>query len=189
LVRRLYCEIHRTKPWVKFGVSPIGIWRPGHPPAPEACCFDAYQQIYADARKWFVDGTLDYFVPQLYRPMADTLMNYGVMLGWWAEQNARGRHMYAGMIPSRVRTERRPDGWPPEEIIGQIYVARGHPGAHGHVHFSARSLMRGELPERLARTVYRYPALVPASPWLGRTPPGAPRASLSAGGTALSLAA
>src|SRR5690606_15822618 len=133
LVRRLYREIHRTKPGAKIGVSPIGVWRPGHPPAADAGCFVAAQQLEEDGRKWFAEGWVDYFVPQLYRPMADTLMNYGVMLGWWAEQNANGRHLYVGMIPSRVRTERRQDGWPPEEIVGQIYVARGHAGAHGHV--------------------------------------------------------
>lgn len=31
LVRRLQTEIHVTKPWVKFSVSPFGIYRPGHP--------------------------------------------------------------------------------------------------------------------------------------------------------------
>jgi hypothetical protein len=93
------------------------------------------------------------------------------------------------MIPSRVRTEQQQDGWPPEEIVGQIYVARGHGGVHGHVHFSARTLMRDSLAQRLARTVYRYPALVPPSPWLSRTSPGAPRATLAADGAALTLAA
>jgi uncharacterized lipoprotein YddW (UPF0748 family) len=183
LVRRLHGEIHDVKPWVKFGVSPIGIWRPG--PAPEACCFDAYESIFADARKWLAEGWVDYFVPQLYRTMSDTLMNYGVMLGWWAEQNHHDRHVYIGMIPNRVRTVDRPDGWPPEEIVGQIYVARGHPGAHGHVHFSARSLMRPDsLVAHLKRTVYRTPALVPPSHWLETAQPSAPRATLSFGATA-----
>lgn len=31
LVRRLNTEIHNIKPWVKFSVSPFGIYRPGHP--------------------------------------------------------------------------------------------------------------------------------------------------------------
>lgn len=31
LVRRLNTEIHALKPWVKFSVSPFGIYRPGHP--------------------------------------------------------------------------------------------------------------------------------------------------------------
>jgi uncharacterized lipoprotein YddW (UPF0748 family) len=182
-VERLYREVHAVNPSVKVGVSPIGIWRPGYPA--EACCFDAWEQIYADARKWFAEGWLDYFVPQLYRPMADTLMNYGVMLGWWAEQNQRGRHLYVGMASYRVRNPRLPDGWSREEIVGQIFVARGHPGASGHVHFSARSLMTDadSIVERLGRTVYRAPALVPVSPWLARGPvPAPPRVSLLPGG-------
>ncbi|NJD11100.1 MAG: hypothetical protein FIB01_11930 [Gemmatimonadetes bacterium] len=181
-VARLYAAIKETKPGVKFGVSPIGIWRPGHPA--EACCFDAYEQIWADARKWLAEGSLDYFVPQLYRTMADTLMNYGVMLGWWGEQNLRNRHIYVGMIPSSVRSERRPGGWSRDEIIGQIYVARGHPAAQGHVHFSARALMPSpdSLVARLQRRVYRSPALVPVSPWLGTgAPPAAPRIALAPG--------
>lgn len=31
LIRRLHTEIHLIKPWVKFTVSPFGIYRPGHP--------------------------------------------------------------------------------------------------------------------------------------------------------------
>lgn len=181
-VERLYGEVHAVNPAVKVGVSPIGIWRPGHPP--EACCFDAYEQIWADARKWLAEGWLDYLVPQLYRQMADTLMNYGVMLGWWAGQNRQSRHLYAGLAPYRVRSPRQPDGWSREEIVGQIYVARGHPGALGHVHFSARSLMADpdSLVERLGRTVYRAPAIVPLLPWLPRGPaPAAPRISLLPG--------
>ena len=181
-IERLYASLRQVKPWVTFGVSPIGMWRPGYPP--EGCCFDAYQEIYADARKWLSEGWLDYFVPQLYRTMADTLMNYGLMLGWWGEQNLRNRHIYVGMIPNSVRTERRPNGWSREEIVGQIYVARGHPAAQGHVHFSARALMSSpdSLVERLQRTVYRSPALVPESPWLEPGPkPTSPRIALAPG--------
>ncbi len=49
LIERLYREIKREKPWVKFGVSPFGIWRPGHPRQIKG--FDAYAKIYADSRK------------------------------------------------------------------------------------------------------------------------------------------
>ncbi|MDW8310812.1 MAG: family 10 glycosylhydrolase, partial [Verrucomicrobiales bacterium] len=31
-IQRLYRSIKAAKPWVKFGISPFGIWRPGHPP-------------------------------------------------------------------------------------------------------------------------------------------------------------
>jgi len=179
LVRRLHGEIRAVKPWVKFGVSPIGIWRPGYPA--EGCCFDAYESIYADSRKWLAEGWLDYFVPQLYRQMSDPLMNYGVMLGWWSQQNVKQRQVYAGMIPSRVTG--RPGGWRADEIVGQIYVARGHPGASGHVHFSAKALMQSadSLAEKLMRTVYRAPALVPVSDWVQGSAPARPRVTLAPG--------
>lgn len=43
LVRRLHREIHLIKPWVKFTVSPFGLYRPGHPegmPSPIAGNFE-----------------------------------------------------------------------------------------------------------------------------------------------------
>ena len=33
LVESLDRGVHATKPWIRFGVSPIGIWRPGNPPS------------------------------------------------------------------------------------------------------------------------------------------------------------
>ncbi|HUH11946.1 MAG TPA: family 10 glycosylhydrolase, partial [Longimicrobiales bacterium] len=50
LIERLYAQVKREKPWVKVGISPFGIWRPGYPAQIQG--FDAYDQIYADARRW-----------------------------------------------------------------------------------------------------------------------------------------
>src|SRR5205823_2180282 len=47
-IERLYKAIKHQKAWVKFGISPFGIWRPGTPPTVKG--FDAYQEIYADSR-------------------------------------------------------------------------------------------------------------------------------------------
>ena len=30
-IQNVYHSIHALKPWVKFGISPFGIWRPGSP--------------------------------------------------------------------------------------------------------------------------------------------------------------
>jgi len=40
-VERLYGEVKKTKRWVKVGISPFGIWRPGHPPG--IAGFDQYE--------------------------------------------------------------------------------------------------------------------------------------------------
>lgn len=180
LIERLYEEIKREKPWVKFGISPFGVWRPGHPRGIGG--FDAYAQLYADARKWLVNGWVDYFTPQLYWPIARPDVSYPILLRWWVEQNRMARHIWPGNFTSR---------WPPEEVIGQIFVTRGMPGATGNLHFSMRSLMESSdsLGERLSTAAYARPALVPASPWLGGEAPDAPTISFSAeeGGSAVTL--
>lgn len=187
-VEGVYRAVKREKPWVKFGISPFGSWRPGNPP--QITGFDAYQQIYADSRKWLVNGWLDYFTPQLYWPIAQTGQSYPVLLGWWVGQNVHGRHLWPGNFTSRViPTE---GGWRANEIIGQVYVTRGQEGATGNVHFSMKVFMQDpdSLNERLLSGAYREPALVPATPWLGRARPARPGVTLrrdSAGGTALSL--
>lgn len=139
-VLEMYEAVHREKPWVKVGISPIGTWRPYvHP---QIRGFDAYEQIYADARKWLVEGTLDYLVPQLYWPIARTDVSFPVLLDWWVRQNPKGRGMYAGLIPGNVNLDQGGRaGWDPDEIIGQVYITRGRPGADGHVHFRMGSLM------------------------------------------------
>ncbi|HEU5208816.1 MAG TPA: family 10 glycosylhydrolase [Longimicrobiales bacterium] len=139
-VREMYDVVKSEKPWVKVGISPIGTWRPYvHE---QIRGFDAYEQIYADSRKWFLDGTLDYMVPQLYWPIARTDVSFPVLLDWWAAQNPLGRGLYAGLIPGNVNLDAGGRaGWDGDEIIGQVYITRGHPGADGHVHFRMGSLM------------------------------------------------
>jgi uncharacterized lipoprotein YddW (UPF0748 family) len=174
-VERLYREIKREKPHVKFGISPFGIWRPGHPPQIRTG-FDQYAAIYADARKWLLEGWLDYFAPQLYWPIAQTPQSYPVLLRWWVEQNPHGRHIWPGNFTSRVFTGAQPL-WPAREILGQIYVTRGQPGATGNIHFSMRALMidPDSLVAKLRDEAYAEPALAPASTWLSDgTRPGAP---------------
>ena len=139
LIEEMYRAVKAEKPWVKVGISPIGTWRKGG--APQLGGFDAYEQIYADSRKWLMEGWLDYFVPQLYWPIARTDVSFPVLLDWWAKQNPKGRALWPGLIPGNVSVGGGRGGWPPDEIIGQIYITRGHPGSDGHVHFRMRSLM------------------------------------------------
>jgi uncharacterized lipoprotein YddW (UPF0748 family) len=180
-VRDLYREIKRAKPWVKFGISPFGVWRPGHPPQ-VTITFDQHDALYADARKWLVEGWSDYYTPQLYWPIARPDLSYPALLRWWTEQNPRGRHLWPGNFTSRVLVA-EPVPWPATEVVGQVYVTRAVPGATGNVHFSMRAFManRDSLNEKLLAGPYSEPALIPASPWLSRSVPPAPRASLGGG--------
>lgn len=178
LVRDLYTEIKSTKRWVKFGVSPFGIWRPGFPPQIKG--FDAYSELYADSKKWLNEGWLDYFTPQLYWPMAREEQSYPVLLSWWISENTRNRNIWPGNFTSRVGATGE-NSWKSQEILDQISSTRLTEGAGGNVHFSAKVFMqnRDSLVDRLLAGPYAGPALVPASPWLDSIPPRAPIAYLA----------
>lgn len=181
-VKRLYRAVKREKPYVKVGISPFGIWKPGDPPW--IVGMNQYETIYADARKWLREGWCDYFTPQLYWPIANPDQSYLSLLAWWREQNPRGRHVWPGLAAYRTESG-KPNAIGPREIQYQIEWSRLSFDAigrgvtrdiadPGHVLFSFKSLMtnQGGLADTLGETVYREPALAPASRWLGgRRPP------------------
>ena len=173
LVKQLYDSIHAVKPWVRFGVSPFGIWRPGYPSSVRG--FDQYSKLYADARKWLNEGWVDYFTPQLYWAVDRPEQSYPVLLEWWTQQNLKGRHLWPGNYTGKVGFTNS-SAWRTDEILEQIRLTRAQPGASGNVHFNMKVFLDDpdRLDERLVSEVYSAPALVPATPWLGRGAPAAP---------------
>lgn len=186
LVESLYREIKAAKPWVKFGVSPFGIWRPGYPESVRG--LDAFQALFADSRRWFTEGWLDYFAPQLYWAVGAPQQSYPQLLDWWASQNTRGRHLWPGNGTWKV-ADAGAVRWPASELLQQIAVTRDQLGAGGNVHFSMMSLVKGgdRLPDRLAEGPYATPALVPASPWLSTHPSPPPVVQASRAADRISL--
>jgi uncharacterized lipoprotein YddW (UPF0748 family) len=161
-IQSVYKSIKAAKPWVKFGVSPFGIWRPGNPEQIKG--YDAYSKLYADSRKWLASGWVDYFAPQLYWGIEPPDQSFPVLLKWWAAQNRKGRHLWPGMDTTKTNNR-----WKAEEIVNQIRLTRKVEGTEaGHIHWSMKTLMRNnDLDATLAREVCNQPALIPASPWLG----------------------
>ena len=177
LVEQMYKAVKQEKPWVLVGISPFGIWRPGHPEGIEG--LDQYAVLYADARKWLREGWVDYFTPQLYWRMEGP-QSYPKLLTWWHEENVKQRRLWPGNFTSRVRSgpeiEATREVWPAEELIRQIEVTREIVPKPGNVHFSMKALMdnRDGLNDKLKSGVYAEPALIPEIDWLGGKPPGKP---------------
>ena len=175
LIARLYREIKATKPHVEFGISPFGIWRPGHPPGIRG--LDQYDVLYADAKKWWNEGWVDYLTPQLYWPIARIPQSFPVLLGWWNRENSRRRHLWPG---TTLRGARGADG--ATELLNQIMITRGMtPQSPGICMFSVRGLLagrRGDLGEKLVAGPYSAPALIPASRWIDARTPRSPEVSV-----------
>ena len=172
LVERLYKNIKAEKSWVKFGLSPFGIWRPGYPESVEG--FDQYNQLYADAKLWLNKGWVDYFSPQLYWPVNRYAQSYPVLLGWWGGENTMKRHLWPGISVNRDTAARSID-----ETINQIMIDRGmQPQSKGVIHWSISSVTKNpRLADTLIKSIYRKQAIMPASPWLDNKAPSAPSVS------------
>jgi uncharacterized lipoprotein YddW (UPF0748 family) len=178
LIKRVNETIIAKKPWVKFGVSPSGIYRNSTNPAigTDTRGLEHYTSLYADTRRWLQEGWVDYIAPQVYwnigfYPTAD----YARIVPWWND-NAAGRHIYIGLATYRVNEA---GAWQNRsEIPNQIRLNRSLPNVYGGIHFRTLHLRNNPLGVRdsLRLDLYRKPALLPNMPWRDSTPPAAPGA-------------
>lgn len=170
-IHRLYDEIKKEKKNVKFGLSPFGIWRPGHPASVQG--FDQYNELYADAKLWLNKGWVDYFSPQLYWPIGRIKQSFPLLLDWWSGENTMNRHLWPGISVGRDTSAKTTT-----ETLNQIMITRGMlPGNSGVVHWSISSVVRNpNMAKMLIEGPYAEQALVPASPWLSHQKPQAPAA-------------
>lgn len=172
MMQRLWVGINSAKSHVKFGISPFGIYRPGEPAGIKG--LDAYDVLYADAKKWLQQGWLDYIAPQLYWRIDQTAQSYPVLLRWWTSINSQQRHVYAGNTVARL------DGkaWKQSEIIKQVTISRNLDKSLslGNIFFSVSAITenRQNIAQQFKSSLYNEPALVPTMPWRNELAPASP---------------
>lgn len=176
LIHRLSDSIHVAKKYVKFGISPFGIWRnlSQDPGGSETNGFDGYSKLYGDARKWVKSGWVDYINPQIYFPFFYKAAAYEKLVDWWAG-NGFNRHVYIGI--GAYRANERKHGWANRrQIPNQIRYFREKEHVEGSVFFSSKSLTNNlaGLADSLRNDFFRYQALPPTMPWLDNIPPNTP---------------
>jgi len=182
-IQRIYKDIKKEKPYVKFGLSPFGIWRPGYPQS--VAGYDQYDKLYADAKLWLNEGWIDYFTPQLYWKINQPGQSFPELLGWWSRENNKDRHLWPGINVGLGGDEKNID-----ETINQIMITRGMlPESPGTVHWSIGPLVKNEnVAKAIVDGPYRKKTLVPASPWLNAKTPSVPKIETSIVGERLQLA-
>ena len=180
-VQDMYAAVKQLKPWVRVGISPFGIWKPGTPAGTTATT-NAYEHLAADSRKWLKNGWCDYLSPQLYWRI-NSPQSFTRLLSWWRDQGRRP--VWPGIATARIDSSDDP-GRPASEIINQVSLSRSIGRNYaGQVHWSMKSLQqnRGGIATSLAKGVYAGEALVPPMPWLSSAKPPTPRASAKGTGS------
>lgn len=166
LVKQVNEAIQSVKPWVKFGISPFGIWQPGYPSGITG--MNAYTDIYCDAIAWLHNRSIDYLTPQLYWPFGGG-QDYGKLQPWWADSVATNeRHLYPGHAYYKISS-----WYNPSEMPRQIRLDRTNSKVQGSVFFRARNFAENPLgvTDTLRNDLYRYKAISPVMNWKDNVPP------------------
>ena len=180
LIQRVYDSIKTIKPWVKFGVSPSGIYRNSTNPAigTPTSGLEHYTTLFADTRKWLQEGWVDYLMPQVYWYMGQPGANYAAVTPWW-NNNSYNRHIYIGLAGYKVGDTTAGIPWKyPTQIPDEIRLNRSLANVYGQSVYNTNSLRSNKLGFRdsLRLNFYKKPALLPAMPWRDNVAPNAPSA-------------
>lgn len=161
LIEEVAATIAEVKPWLRFGISPFGIWRnaASDPTGSATRGLQGYDDLYADTPLWAARGWIDYQIPQLYWPLDHKAAPYRELAPWW-ERQKRGRHIYIGQDAEKTAEL--------GELDEKMALAAG---AEGACWWYAASLPR--LSNSLKGRHYASPALVPEYLWKSVDP--APR--------------
>lgn len=140
-IELLHETIHGINPKIKFGISPFGIWRnKAADPAGSAGLrgLSSYDDLYADVRKWLINGWIDYVIPQLYWEKGNHFGDFTSLVKWWSD-NSYGKSLYIGQALYKSTTQK--NGWrKPNELYDQINFLRKNEKVRGFAFYSASNI-------------------------------------------------
>lgn len=179
-MKQFYETVHRTKPWVKVGVSPFGIYHNekngAQIPGSKTNGLQNYDDLYADVLHWIEKGWLDYHVPQIYWEIGHKAADYETLVGWWAK-HASKRPFVVGQDVER--TVRAADLKNPklDQMAEKFRLQRTTNGISGSCLWYSAAVVRneGNYATRLKRTYHNTPALQPLMPFIDNDAPKKPR--------------
>ncbi|GII34035.1 glycoside hydrolase family 10 protein [Planotetraspora mira] len=179
LIAQVSKAVHTEKPYVKFGVSPFGIWRNKSEVSSGSNTkgMSAYSSIYADAKAWIKARSVDYLIPQIYWPRGYAIADYNVLVPWWANAvKGTGVDLYIGQALYQVGTKTIPAWAKPDELPSHLAVNQKYPEVKGDVFFNASQLRTNPLSvmDRLVKEYYTRPALLPLIKGMSTKAPAAP---------------
>lgn len=185
LVKELSQKIRGTKPSVKFGISPSGIWgnkSDGHSDGSNTnSSFTNYDKCFADTKKWVEEELIDYIAPQVYFTFANTRAPYGEIGSWWADV-CRGKnvHLYIGQAFYKINDDSdqyfKGENAVPE-LTRQLKFNAVKPEIMGTVMFrfmNFRDSGKQQAVKAIKNDLWSQKALIPVMPWKGGSAPNTP---------------
>ncbi len=175
LIKEIHETVRECKPWVKFGVSPFGIYRnrKSDPNGSDTRGLQNYDDLYADVLMWVNNGWVDYNIPQVYWEIGHSAADYDELVRWWAKHSAN-RPLFIGQ--DVMRTVKKADAQNPSQhqMPAKMKLQRSLPAVQGSCQWYAAAVVEnaGNYRTLLEKEYHRYPALIPASPFMDNKAPG-----------------
>lgn len=175
LIKELHETVHQCKPWVKFGVSPFGIYRNrrSDPNGSDTRGLQNYDDLYADVLMWVNNGWVDYNIPQIYWEIGNPAADYDNLIRWWA-RHASARPLFIGQDVMRTVSKADPANPSQHQMYAKYRLQRSLPAVQGSCQWYAAAVVSnpGNYRTVLASVYHKYPALVPTSPFIDDKAPG-----------------
>ena len=176
LVEQIKYTIILTKPWVRFGISPFGIYRNKRSTSDgsgsNTTGLQNYDDLYADVLLWMKKGWIDYCIPQIYWEIGNSAADYETLIYWWNTQRKVGQ-LYIGQDVER--TMKAPDKEYPRknQLPRKMQLERMLSEIDGNCWWPAYSLVKnsGGIADSLRNHYQAYPSLIPAYTYLHKKTP------------------
>lgn len=177
LIKEIKNTILSTKPWVRFGISPFGIYRNKRSTpdgsGSETNGLQNYDDLYADVKLWVKNRWIDYNIPQVYWEMGHPAADYAELVPWWGKNNYGG-HLYIGQDIKRTMDKINAGG--ESQLHDKMDMVRNLPDrVHGNCFWYGYILADNYkgISTLLRKYYHKYPALIPSySEMYGKKPRG-----------------
>ena len=164
LIKKLHETIRGVKPWVKFGISPFGIYRnqKSDPLGSNTNGLQNYDDLYADVLLWAREGWIDYNIPQIYWEIGHKAADYETLVKWWAT-HSENRPLFIGQSVTNTIQHADPQNPSMNQLPRKMALQRAYQTIGGSCQWYAAAVVenQGRYRDALVSEYHKYPALIP----------------------------
>ena len=175
LSQKIHETIRGLKPWVKFGISPFGIYRneKNDPLGSKTNGLQNYDDLYADVLLWARNGWVDYNIPQIYWQIGHPAADYETLVKWWAK-NTENRPLFIGQSVMNTVQNADPKNPSINQLPRKMALERAYQTIGGSCQWPASAVVEnaGKYRDALVQEYHKYPALVPVFDFMDDKAPG-----------------
>ena len=175
LIQKIHETIRGLKPWVKFGISPFGIYRneKNDPLGSKTNGLQNYDDLYADVLLWARNGWVDYNIPQIYWQIGHPAADYETLVKWWAK-NTENRPLFIGQSVMNTIQNADPKNPSMNQLPRKMALERAYQTIGGSCQWPASAVVEnaGKYRDALVQEYHKYHALVPVFDFMDDKAPG-----------------